>query len=380
MPRAEIQIVPVTNSSELRAFIHCPRRIYRNDPHWIPPLDKERKDFLNPKKNPFFRHATVRLFLAVKDGVPVGRISAQVDHLHEKHHGEKVGFFGMLESEADPEISRRLFGAAEAYLRELGCELARGPFSLSINQESGLLIEGFEEALMTMTPYNPPYYADLVEDAGYRKAKDLFAWRYEAGPVAEGPLQIARAVEQFPGLTIRPFDPKKSLRDTAFLFEVFNSAWSHNWGFVPATEEEIRHTATELKQFADPRLIFLAEVNGEPAGICLTVPNFYELIDGLNGKLFPFGFLKLLYRLKRGKSRTSRLMLLGIKKEFRGSALGGLSVLLYVKVAEVGTAIGKIYGELSWTLEDNEKINTGIEFMGGRKFKIFRIYEKDLGK
>ncbi len=378
MPFSDLQIAPVTSAGEFRAFLKLPYRLYQNDPHWIAPLYWERRDFLHPKRNPFYRHGTVQLFLAIRRGIPVGRISAQIDHLHEKQYGERIGFFGFLETERDPEISSRLFEKAEAFLKERGCGKVRGPFSFSINQEAGLLVEGFSEPLMTMTPYNPAYYPFLVENSGYLKVKDLLAWGYHCGDVPEIPLQIAQAVEHTPGLAIRHFHAKRALEDTQKIFEVFNSAWSENWGFVPMTPDEIRRVATELRWFADPRHIFIAEMNGDPAGVCLTVPNAYDLVQGLNGALLPFGFAKFLYRLKRPTWQSMRCLLLGVKKEYRGLALGGLSFLLYVKSAQMGLATGKIFGELSWTLEDNESINSGIEFMGGKKTKVFRVYEKEL--
>lgn len=378
MPPADLRILPVQSKKQFREFLRLPYRLYRNDPHWIPPLYFERREALHPKKNPFYQHAEVQLFLAYKHNIPVGRISAQVDLEYEKFHGERVGHFGFFESENDFKTASALFAAAENFLNNKNATRSQGPFNFSINQESGLLVEGFDQPLMIMTPYNPPYYEDLLLGAGYQKAKDLYAWWYQAGNIPEGPTQIAEEVAKVPGLTVRGLEKKHIKRDLPKMMEVFNSAWSQNWGFVPLTEAEISQAARELKLLVDPSVAFLGELHGEPAGICLSVPNIYELIHDFRGRLFPINFLKLLWRIKKRKYKSARLMLLGVKKEFRGSALGGLSVLLYQQVAQRGYKAGFVGGELSWTLEDNVKINAGIEFMGGKKIKTFRIYEKRL--
>jgi len=378
MPRTELRIIPAGSAGERRDFVRLPLRLYRSDPHWVPPLTLERRNFLHPGKNPFYRHGTVRLFLAKRGGAVTGRISAQIDHLHEKAYGERVGFFGFFESEDNAETSQALFGRAEDFLKSQGCSRVLGPFNFSINQECGLLVDGFREPLMTLTPYNPPYYLSLLENSGYRKAKDLLAWRYEVGEIPEAPLAIAKAASGAPGLVVRNFNPKAALADTRAIFEVFNSAWAGNWGFVAMSEEEIRRVAEELRQHTDPRFIFIAEIHGKPAAACLAVPNLFELIHDLKGRLLPFGFLKFYYRLKRSAYQSIRVMLLGVKEEYRRFALGGLGILLNVKAAQAAHAAGLKFGELSWTLEDNDAINAGIEFMGGKRVKVLRILEKSL--
>ena len=212
-----------------------------------------------------------------------------------------------------------------------------------------------------------------------KKIKDLYAWRYDATkPVPEAPLRIAEEVRKHPGLRLREVSKKTLDRDIWEIMEVVNSAWQNNWGFVPLTKNEIRKAAKDFKLFLDPKVAFIAEMDGKPAAICLAIPNIHEAIKDLNGRLFPFGFFKLLYRIKARKIRSARLMLLGVKKEYRGSVLGGLSVLLYVKIHQEGKTRGYTMGELSWTLEDNQKINAGIEFMGGERYKTYRIYERTI--
>jgi hypothetical protein len=338
----------------------------------------ERWSTLHPKKNPYYRHATVQLFLAKRNGRVAGRISAQLDHEYEKFHRERVGHFGFFECENDPQVAQALFNTAEGFLKGHGATRALGPLSFSTNEESGLLIDGYDQPLMIMMPYNPPFYASLIEAAGYKKAKDLYAWHYQVGKIPDAPMQIAEVVARHPGLVVRPLNQNDFEGDLEKIMEIFNSAWAENWGFVPLTQAEIHKAAKDLKLFMDPEIAFLAELNGEPIGMCLSAPNLYELTKGLKGRLFPLGIFRLLWRIKKKKYKNGRLMLLGIKKQYRGSALGALSVLLYVEIHRRGLKQGYDFGELSWTLEDNEKVNQGIEFMGGKRYKTMRIFEKKL--
>lgn len=372
-------IRPVVSRRELLDFVKLPWRIYHEDPAWVPPLIQERLDFLNPKKNPFFEHAEVGLFLATRNGKPVGRISAQVDRLHNEIHQDQTGFFGLFESEQDPTTAKALLETAQEWLCKRGMQKIRGPFSFSINEECGLLVKGFEHPPYVLMGHNPAYYPELIEKSGYGKVKDLYCWHYDATrPIPEAPMEIAEEVRKHPGLTIRELDPKNLERDVRILLDVFNAAWANNWGFVPLTEAEVKKAARDFKLILEPKLALIAEVDGKPAAISLALPNLHEAIRDLNGKLFPTGLFKLLYRIKRRKIHSARLMLLGVKQEYRGSVLGGLSVLLYVESHRRGQQIGCRGGELSWTLEDNEKINTGIQFMGGEHYKTYRIYEKVL--
>jgi hypothetical protein len=371
---------PVESRSDREKFIRLPWSLYRNDPAWIPPLLQERRDFLNPKKNPFFEHADVALFLAEKDGVPVGRISAQIDHLHNRTHDEQTGFFGLFECVDDPEVAACLLDNAAGWLKSRGMKGIRGPLSLSINEESGLLVEGFEHPPFLLTPHNPPYYAPLLEGWGLQKVKDLYCWRYDsARPVPDPTRQIAEETEKYPGLKIREVNPKTLEQDVRILIDVFNSTFNRNWGFVPLTESEIKKAAKDFKMILEPKLALIVEIGGVPAAISLALPNLNEAIKDLNGRLFPFGLFKLLYRIKTKKIRSARLILLGIKKEFRKDALGaGLSVLLYAEMHRRSQVLGHWGGELSWTLEDNQKINFGIEMMGGERYKTYRVYEKSI--
>lgn len=377
---APFTIRPVETASDLKKFIRLPWKIYKDDPAWIPPLLMERKEFLDPKKNPFFEHADVALFLAEKNGEPVGRISAQIDHLHNETHKEQTGFFGLFECIDDQDIANCLLNNAAGWLKSRGMKSIRGPFSFSINEELGVVVKGQEHPPFILMAHSRSYYEKLLESWGLKKLKDFFCWRYVSGrPVPEAALQLAEEARKQPGLVIREVDPKNMERDVRILIDVFNSAWQKNWGFVPLTENEIKKAAKDFKLLLEPKLALIAEVNGVPAAISLALPNLNEAIKDLNGKLFPFGLFKLLYRIKRKKIRSARLILLGIKKEFRKDALGaGLSVLLYVEKHRRSQELKHWGGELSWTLEDNQKINFGIEMMGGEHYKTYRVYEKSL--
>ncbi|EKD50547.1 MAG: hypothetical protein ACD_62C00509G0002 [uncultured bacterium] len=374
-----ISIIPVSHHKQKKAFINFPYSLYQNDPHWVPPLKLERQEFLDPKKNPFFLNAEGQLFLALREDQVVGRISAHINHLHNERYSEKTGHFGLFDAIDDGEVARALFDAVCEWHGKRGMTQIAGPFNLSVNEETGLLIDGFESSPFPLMAHNYPYYQKLIEDQGFTKLKDLFAWAYSAErPVPEQAQQIADVVKTYPGLTVREVNMRHLKKDVAIIRDVFNSAWSKNWGFIPWTEEELGKIAKDLKLILNPKLALIAEVDGQPAAISIAFPNYHEAIKDLKGRLFPFGIFKLIYRLKTNKIKTARLALLGIKKEFRHDILAGLSVYLYSEMHRRGQALGLTGGELSWTLEDNEKINRGIELMGGKVYKKYRVYGKPI--
>ena len=375
-----VKIRQIDSKADRKKFVTMPWLVYKDDPKWVPPLILDRLETIDPKKNPFFEHADAALFLAERDGEAVGRISAHVNHLHNEYHNDKAGFFGWFESIDDPKVAGALLETAEGWVRDRGCDQVLGPENWSVNEEVGVLAEDREGPPMIMCTYTPPYYCKLLEGAGYDKAKDLYGWFYEIGKIPEAPLQVADAVDKHPGLKIRFADPKNMDRDIRIVRDVFNAAWSKNWGYVPWTEAEVTHSAKMMKMIMIKEFTAIAEVDGEPAGIMLAFPNINEVIKDLNGKLFPTGILKLVYRLMLGrhKFKSARLFLLGVKPKFRGSVLGGLSVRLYIQAHKETLKYGVKTGELGWTLEDNEKINAGIQFMGGRIGKVYRVYGKQL--
>jgi hypothetical protein len=376
-----VQVRQIDSRSDRRKFVKVPWVTQRSDPKWVPPLMADVLDTLSPRKNPFFEHGSASLFLAEREnGDAVGRITAHTNTLHNEYHKDKAGFFGFFECVDDETVSAALFEAAEDWLLQQGCDKALGPESLSTNEEVGLLVEDRKGPRMLLCAQSPPHYMRLLESAGYEKAKDLFGWHYEVGKISDEAMKIAMAVEKHPDLTVRQADPKHLERDVHIVREVFNAAWSKNWGYVPWTDNEVKHGAKAMGMILAPEITAIAEVEGKPAGIMIALPNINEVIADLDGRLFPTGLIKLIWRLKLKGHRfnSGRLLLLGIKPEFRGSALGGLSVLLYVHAHRGAEKLGIKVGELGWTLEDNEKINTGIQFMGGRIGKVYRIYGKDL--
>lgn len=374
-----LRIIPVQTRQDRRRFVDFPYDLYSSDKNWIPPLKLERHELISPKHNPYFNNAKAQLFIAEKDSRIVGRISAQVNRLHNERYQEQTGHFGFFDCVEDAEVAAKLMNAAESWIKDQGMNKIVGPFSFSINEESGLLIEGFDTPPYPFMAHNYPYYESLVSGCGYQKIKDLISWNYDAKrPVPETAMQIADVVKTYPGLVVREVDKRHLERDVRIIADVFNSAWSKNWGFIPWTEAELKKVVKDFKMILEPKLALIAEVNGQPAAISIAFPNYHEAIRDLNGRLFPFGVFKFLYRLKTHKIKTARLALLGIKKEFRHDILAGLSVYLYTEMHKRSQLLGHIGGELSWTLDDNDKINNGISMMGGVPYKKYRIFEKSL--
>ena len=376
--KGRIRVEPVSGRG-VEAFIAAPRRIYEGNPHWMAPLALMERAELDPKRNPFLKEAEAALFLAYReDGRTVGRISAQIDRAHNDRHGEKTGFFGFFECENDPEAAAELLGTAESWLAERGMERIRGPMSFSINGIAGVLAEGFDSPPQVMTPYTHPYYLDLLEGAGFRKVKDLYAWRFDW---TRPPPRAARSVERLrarPDVTVRPIRMRRFRREIRAILDVFNDAWSENWGFVPVTGAEADNLADTLRPIADPNVIIVVEVGGRTAGIAVGVPDLNEAIRDLGGKLFPLGFLKLLWRVKVRRLKSGRLFLVGVGKEFRTRDLAGLPYLLIDEIIRRGAARGYQNAELSWTLEDNHAINALLHRMECEHYKTFRVYEKEI--
>ena len=370
-----LQVVPVRSPGELDRFVRLPARLYAGDRHFVPPLLLERKEALSPKKNPLFEHAEVQLFLAVRDGRDVGRISAQVDRLVQD---PAVGHFGMIAAEDDAEVFAALFGAAEGWLRERGRTRVLGPFSLSINEETGLLIEGFDTPPMMFMPHDPPYASVRVEEQGYRKAKDVLAYLYDMS--REFSPTTRRMIEKRKpsSLTVRHLDMKRYDEEFDTITAIFNDAWKENWSFIPFTESEIRHMARSLKPLINPELVAIVEYNGQPVAFGITLPNLNEAIADFGGRLLPFNWIKLLLRLRRG-TRTGRVPLMGVRRSFNAGILGAMAPFLVIHSMHEGAAktpMQKV--EMSWILEDNLPMRHVIEKLGAVAYKTFRVYEKSL--
>ncbi len=363
----------------LSDFLDVVDDIYAADPHYVRPLDMDVTDRLDEKKNPFFDHGEAAAWVAYRSGRPCGRITASVDHGHLERHGDDVGFFGFFDTIDDGELARALLGRAATWLRGRGIKGIRGPLSLSINEESGCQVDGFDSPPMIMMPHHLPYQGGLIEQAGFQKAKDLYAWRYDIGRVPPRAQKAHDQILSMPEVTVRPMDVDRLQEDVDAMLKVYNDAWGDNWGFVPVTEREIQQMASDLRIIAVPEITRLVFIDGEVAAVALALPNVNELITDARGKLFPSGGLKLLWRLRVRGPRSGRLMLLGISKKWRSvRRYAGLSAYLYVALNQAAHLLGMRRAELSWTLEDNAAVNAGIRMMGGSVYKTYRIYEKAL--
>lgn len=344
----------------------------------MPPLLRLQREIFSPKHNAFYQHADVQLFLARRDGDVVGRISAQIDREHNKFHDEHTGFFGFFESENDPQVAIALLDAAEHWLRERGMDRIRGPLSFSINGEVGMLVDAFDEPPVMLMPYNPPYYLDLMQRCAYDRIKDLYAWKWAGQPPKGSAARIVEELRSRPEVTIRRAKMSRFDEEVRIILDLYNDAWSENWGYVAATAAEAEQLAKDVKMLADPEIIPIVEVDGVPVGVALALPNLNEAIADLNGRLFPFGFAKLLWRLWRKRFKTGRLLLLGIKKEFRTRKYVGISYLLCDEIYRGAAERGYEWAEFSWTLEDNHLINSLIDKIGARHYKTYRLFEKAL--
>ncbi|MGB5748266.1 MAG: N-acetyltransferase [Desulfobacterales bacterium] len=372
-----LNIVKVENRETLNEFIRLLWPLYKDDPAWVPPLILDRRMQLAPK-NPYFAHASFSSWVAYRDGKAVGRISAQVDQLHLDQHQDATGFFGMLESEDNSETFKTLLATAENWLHEKGMQRVAGPYNLSINQELGLLVEGFDTPPVVMMGHALPYYAEHIEENGYRKEKDLLAYIIDTNFKHPRAMQaiLTRAQNRIATRSLRKSDFKAELN---IIRDIFNDAWSQNWGFTPWTNAEFQHLGKDLKMLVDEDLISFASVDGEPAAFMVILPNINEAIRDLNGRLLPFGWLKLLWRLKVKYPETARIPLMGVRSRYHDSLLGAalaFSVIAALQPPAVKHGIKKL--ELSWILEDNKGMRNILEAIGGQIYKTYRIYSKEL--
>lgn len=374
----QIAIRPVETKADRNAFIQVPFEIYRGDPNWIAPLIFERREHFDPAKNPYFEHARVAMWTAMRDGRPVGRISAQVCDLYLQRHGDATGHFGFLESVDDPDVFAALIDQATGWLAEHGMKRVIGPFSFSINDECGLLVDGHDSPAVLMMNYAPRYYAQRLEQLGFSRIKDLFA--YEYGRDLELPRALAMMVERAKKsgeLEVRPLRMSKLGDDLDIVIDIFNEAWADNWGFVPMTEREVKALGDNLKLLVRGEYAAIASYQGEPAAMAVTLPNVNEAIADLNGRLLPFGWAKLLWRLKLRHPKSVRLPLMGVRKKYQSSPIGAaLAAAVIDPIRSFHRDRGLLGGELSWVLDDNKAMLNLAKFIGARHYKTYRIYER----
>jgi GNAT superfamily N-acetyltransferase len=371
---SSLTIRPVSGKRDEKVFIRLPWKIYAGNPHWVPPLLLDRRKLIDRKKNPFYRHADMELFLAERDGEVVGRIGAIVNHNHNREHKENIGFFGFFECMDDREVAHALLDRAVAWLRERGVDGVRGPASPSVNDEYGLLIEGFDKPPAVLMAYNPPYYRDLIEGYGFRKARDLYAYYLQGKKVfSERLVKMTELLKQRQGVTLRSLDMKNFDREVAIIRDLYNRGWEGNWGEVPMTEEEFRYVAADLKAIVDPRLVIMAEVKGKPAGFALSLPDLNIVLKRNRGGYLIPGIIRML--LYRKRIDFIRVVILGVLPEFRNSGLGAV---LFHETGRRSVDNGYPHGEASWVLEDNVMMTRGAELLSGERTKTYRVYEMSL--
>jgi GNAT superfamily N-acetyltransferase len=379
--KSAVSIVAVQTPQHWHDFHHLPFAIYRDDPNWVAPLLIERKFHFMAKHNPYFQHAHAAFFLAYRDGVPVGRISAQVDQLHLERYNDATGHFGFVEAFDDAEIFDALLNAAEDWLRSQGMKRAIGPVSFSLWDQPGLLIEGFDTPPYVMMAHARPYFEGHITGHGYVAAEDLIAYRY--GPdAATGTLEklLARSLRRGE-ITLRNIRMDKAHfnDEVAMLLDIINDAWSDNWGYVPMTKAEIDDLAGVLKLLLRPGDVAIAEYQGKPAAFAAIFPNLNEAIRDMNGRLLPFNWAKLLWRMKVRRPKTARMPMMGVRKSLQSSPVGAALALSVIKsVREFNFSRGVVDSELSWILARNTRVSHVIEMVGGVPYKRYRVFEKPL--
>lgn len=364
---------------DLKRFIDLPYRLHARDPVWVPPLRRDVELLLSRTKNPFFEHAEAEYFLAERDGEVVGRIAAISNRLHNETHGDRVGFFGFFESVDDQAVADALLDAAADWCRNHGHDVLRGPASFSVNDECGLLVDGFDAPPTLMMPHNPRYYISLLERAGFAKAKDL--WVYQGGteehyvPVPERLARGTELIRQRQGITLRPLNMRDFQGEVERIKELYNAAWEKNWGFVPMTEHEIDHLAEQFKPVVIPDMVPMAEKDGKLIGFGIALPDLNVVFKRhRSGRLFPM-ILDLLWSLKMKRIRRARILLLGVHPEYRGK---GIDAMLYHWIWTKSGERRIYWGEAGWILEDNPAMNAGLEKMTFRVYKTYRLYDRSI--
>jgi hypothetical protein len=377
MDYGNIEIREVERPSQLTKFIKVPWVIYKDYPNWVPPLISTHKNLLSRKKNPFFRYASVKFFTAHHGKKPLGRIAAIINRNHNRLHHENVGFFGFFESVKDYDVARKLLKTAMICLKADGMDVMRGPVNLSTNYEVGALIDAFDLPPFLNMIYNPEYYPEFYDKFGFKKAKDLLAYKLvRENEPPERMVRIAEKIKEKRGITVRTINLKKFSEELKIINKIYNAAWSDNWGFVPLPDDEFLHIANDMKPLVDPDLVFIAEVDGNPIGFSLALPNIYQVLPYANGRLFPTGFLKLLWHTKvKNKIDSARIITLGIEHEYQKR---GIDTIFYLDTFNRGLAKGYKWAELSWILEDNTMMNRAAKMLGAKVYKTYRIYETSL--
>ena len=374
----ELIVVPLADRKLLDRFLRLPWYIYREHypmPHWVPPLIAEQRKFLNPAINPFFEHAQCCFWIARVNNRDVGRIAAVDDADWARTTGEKTGYFGFFECPDDTAVARVLLDAAFQWLKQRGLHDVIGPLNLSTNHQSGLLVDGFDSPPCIEMTYNPPYYEKLLQSYGLEKVKDLLQWRASAtGPVPVRMEKLAQRLKKRGRIQLRHMKINDWDAEVSRLLEIYNDAWVDLWGFVPLSEKELRYLAAGMKMVIQPELAIIAEVDGKAVGVTITIKNINPLLQKLDGRLFPTGFIRLLWGLKFGRSVSSgRVMVAGVKNSCQNMGIGSI---MYMETRNAIARLGWDNTYIGWTLEDNDEVNSSIRSLDGELDKTFRIYGK----
>jgi len=373
-----VTITEVLGNKAMDTFIRVPWEIYKDDPNWVPPLIAERKEAFSPK-HPYFKHAQWQTWIAWRDGKPVGRISAQIDELHQKQYDSKTGFFGLLEAVDDHEVFTALFEVAENWLKERGMHQVTGPFNLGINQEIGILVDGFDTPPYVMMPHSLPYYGEAIEHCGYQPVQDLLAYELNSTTLTIPRVMQALLERSAKRVNVRPLRRKQKETELEVMRSIFNDAWENNWNFVPFTREEFAAIGKELLMLLPDDFIQVAELDGEAVAFVVLIPNINEAIADLNGRLLPFGWARLLWRLKIKFPKSARVALMGVRKKYQNTRFGPALAYTVIKNSmDAGVAKGLQRAEMSWVLDHNQATRNIIESIGGEVTKRYRMYEKEL--
>ncbi len=382
MPSSNIDIVSAGNPKDEAAFLELPYTLYKGEPAWRAPLRFERKEQFSPKKNPALHHITRELFLAKRGGEIVGRIAAFINHAHEAHHNDGAGHFGYFDCEADPQTGRALMAAAQGWLKAQGCLKMVGPAQWSVNEECGLLVDGFDTPPVVMMPYGRPDYQAMIEAAGLSKATDMYAFQADLNAGYPRPKQtqmMVKLAERDPDIVVRPMRSGKFMDEVQLVMDIFNDAWSENWGFVPFSQDQIEHMAKEIRPIMFKEGLWVGEIKGKPAAYIWMIPDLNEAVAGLDGKLLPFGWATLINRLKVKGVKQARIPLMGLRKEWHNTRKGlAIVAQLCETVFEAGRQKGFTHCELSWILEDNAGMIRICEQASATAYKTYRMYEKEL--
>ena len=371
-----VEVRPVVSRKDLREFIELPFRLHSTSPQWVPPLRLERRLFLNRRRNAYFTHGEAEYFLARRDGRVVGRVSAQIDRAFNEFHQNAWGMFGFLELEDDAEILAALLGAAEGWLRARGRDRMIGPMDFTMNDESGVLVEGFDREPFIKQPWHPPYYQARCEEAGLEKAMDLLMWELaisDRSKILPVIFELNEQVGPKHGITLRKMSRRGLRRDMDRFAEVYNAAWSHNWGFSPYSKADLDYYTQEMQLVFDRNWFMVAEKDSETVGVAITVPDLNQVLRRMNGRILPFGWWHFLRRRKIVD--RIRVGFLGVKPEYQHT---GVAAALYVEHFNMAASTPQSWGEMGWILETNTAMNRGMEAMGGRVVKRYRVYGRDL--